>query len=222
MSNNASANNSFAAQLIAIMEDGWQKEIAATAEWAAFAGQMETQNGVNKITARTEYEDNNECSNIWSALYGNTTDTTFVPERGAELDNRTRFCARLNVSYWQDRVDAHRTNNPHLDPSAIEWNELEAANDLEYANMLVNYNEAILNMNRLLAKLYRLRATYEFKTDSAFVYKPYNVTVKKSTHPQNASLASKIIADMTKRTAPKVTPLYEEKDRYADAQRGAA
>ena len=201
MSNNASANNSFAAQLIAIMEAGWAKEIAATAEWAEFACQMETQNGVNKVTARTEYEDNNECSNIWSALYGNTTDTNFIPERGAELDNRTRFCARLNVAYWQDRVDAHKTNNPHLDPAAPEYNELEAANDLEFANMLVNYNEAILNMNRLLAKFYRIRSTYEFKTDSAFVYKPYNVQVRKPAHPENKGLAAKILKDMAARAA---------------------
>jgi hypothetical protein len=162
---------------------------------------METNNGVNKCVARYEYEYNNEASNIWSALYGNTTDTKFIPDKGTELDNRTRFCARLNVAYWEERIINYRINNPQVDPYAQEYNELEAANDLENSNLVVNYNEAMLNFNRLLAKFDRLRKTYEFMTDSAFAYKPYNVTVKKQAHPQNAGLAAKIMKDLAARAA---------------------
>lgn len=198
MSNdNVSANNSFAAQLLSIIHDGMEKELSALADWATFASQMETRNGVNKVTARMEYEINNEASNIWAALYGNTTDVQFIPAKGAELDDRTRFCARLNTMYWQDRVDAYRINNPQVDPSAPEYNEEAAMDDLEYSNLLVNFNEAQLNYNRLLAKFSRLRDTFEFMTDSAFTFKPYAVTSKK-VHPANASLAAKIIKDLSK------------------------
>jgi hypothetical protein len=201
MSNtNASNNNSFAAQLLAILATGMEKELSATADWAEFASQMETQNGVNKVTARTEYELNNELSNVWSALYGNTTDTQFIPDRNTELDQRTRFCARLNVQYWQQRIDTYRSQNPHIDPAAPEFNEIEATNDLDYANILVSYNEAILNYNRLLAKFTWRKEAYEFMTDSAWGYKPYTVQQKK-VHPANAGLAAKIIKDMVARAA---------------------
>jgi hypothetical protein len=200
MTNNTSANNSFAAQLLAIMATGMEKELSATADWAEFASQMETQNGVNKVTARTEYELNNEISNVWSALYGNTTDTSFIPDRNTELDQRTRFCARLNVQYWQNRIDIYRDQNPHVDPAASEFNEAAAATDLEYTNILVSYNEAILNMNRLLAKFHWRKEAYEFMTDSAYKYKPYTVQTKK-VHPANVALAAKIIKDMAARAA---------------------
>lgn len=194
MSNNVSAANSFAATVIAQMEEDFQRYISAFAEWAAFASQMETKDGTNKIVARTEYELNNECSNIWAALYGNTTDTKFIPDRNSEVDNRTRYCARLNLAYWEDRKDQYLTNNPNLDPSSPEYNELDAANDMELLNILVALEEAMLNHNRLLAAFTMKRNAYETITGAEFVYKPYTVTAKAATTLKaNAKLGAALL-----------------------------
>lgn len=198
--NNVSANNSFAAQLTSIMEKGFAKELSATIDWAEFASQMETQNGVNKVVARMEYETNNECSNVWAALYGNTTDTQFIPDKNTEMDQRTRFCARLNVNYWETRRNTYRAENSYVDNKSPEFSATDAAGDMEWANILVNLREAVLNYNRLVCKFSRLRETFEFMTDTPFVFKTYTVQSKK-VHPANAKLAAKIMDDMLNRAA---------------------
>lgn len=194
MTNNASANNSFAAVVLSQLESDFAKYISAFADWAEFASQMETNNGQNKITARLEYSLNNECSGIWAELYGNTTDTQFIPDRNTELDQRTRFCARLNVMYWQDRKDVFLDRNPNLDPAAAEYNEMDAANDLELMNILVSLEEAQLNYNRLNAKLAMARNIYETVTGKEFVFQPYNVAPKASaTMKANAKLGAALL-----------------------------
>jgi len=198
MTNNVSANNSFAAVVLNQFEADFQKHINALADWAAFASQMETREGSNKITARMEYELNNECSNVWAALYGNTTDTKFIPDRNTEIDNRTRFCARLNVSYWEDRKAQYLDKNPNLDPQAPEYNEMDAAGDMELLNIYVSLEEATLNYNRLLTKFHMYRNMYETITGAEFVYKPYAVNTK----PSNVVAANaKLGAALLKRAA---------------------
>lgn len=181
MTSNTSANNSFAATVLAQLEKDFQVYISAFADWAEFASQMETQNGASKISARTEYELNNECSNVWAALYGNTTDTQFIPDKNTEMDQRTRFCARLNMNYWQDRLTTFYANNPHLDPRADEYNEMDAATDMELMNIIVSLEEASRNHERLRTKLNMIRNMYETITGAEFVYKPYAVQQRNST-----------------------------------------
>lgn len=195
MSNdNVSANNLFAATVLAQLEADFQTYISAFADWAAFASQMETREGSNKIVARTEYELNNECSNTWAALYGNTTDTKFIPDRNTEIDNRTRFCARLNVAYWEDRKAQYLDKNPNLDPQAPEYNEMDATADMELLNIYVSLEEAVLNFNRLLAKFHMVRNMYETVTGAAFEYKPYTVSQKNSaTVAANAKLGAALL-----------------------------
>ena len=194
MSNNVSANNSFAATVLLKLESDFTTFISAFADWAEFASQMETNNGQSKVTARLEYSLNNECSGIWAELYGNTTDVQFIPDKNTELDQRTRFCARLNTMYWADRKDVFLTNNPNLDPSAPEYNEMDAASDMELLNILVSFEEAQLNYNRLLAKFNMAKNLYETVTGAEFIYKPYTVTAKaSSTVKANAKLGAALL-----------------------------
>lgn len=198
MSSSASANNSFAASVLAKYESDFQKFISAFADWAEFAAQMETNNGQSKVTARLEYSLNNECSGIWAELYGNTTDTKFIPDRNAELDQRTRFCARLNTMYWQQRKDEYLDKHPNVDSTAQEYNHLEAASDMELLNILVSYEEAQLNYNRLLAKFNMARNIYEAVTGAKFVYKPYQATTRNSL---SVAANAKLGAALLKRAA---------------------
>lgn len=195
MNNSApSANNSFAATVLNKLESDFTTYISAFADWAEFAAQMETNNGQSKITARLEYSLNNECSGIWAELYGNTTDTQFIPDKNTELDQRTRFCARLNVMYWQDRYDQYITKNPSMDPSALEYNEQDAASDMELLNIVVSLNEAQLNQSRLLAKFRMAKNIYEAVTGAEFIYKPYTVTAKAATSLKaNAKLGAALL-----------------------------
>lgn len=195
MSNTApSANNSFAASVLAKFESDFSSYISAFADWAEFASQMETNNGQSKVTARLEYSLNNECSGIWAELYGNTTDTQFIPDRNSELDQRTRFCARLNVMYWEQRYAEYLDKNPTMDPTADEYNEQDAASDMELLNIIVSMNEAQLNHARLLAKFNMARNLYETITGAEFVYKPYTVTAKAATSLKaNAKLGAALL-----------------------------
>lgn len=195
MSNNASANNSFAAAFTGQLEKDFQKYLSALVDHAEFACQMETQNGVNKVSARMEYELQNECNGIWAALYGNTTDTSFIPDRNTELDQRTRFCARLNVAYWETRRNDYRAKNPYVDKAKPEYSSVEAANDLEWCNIVVNLQESILNYNRLVTKFHMLSNMYELVTGKQYTYIPYEVKPRAATSlKMNAKLAASILA----------------------------
>lgn len=191
--NNVSANNSFAATVLAKFESDFSKFISAFADWAEFASQMETNNGQSKVTARLEYSLNNECSGVWAELYGNTTDTQFIPDRNTEMDNRTRFCARLNLAYWEDRKASYLDKNPNLDPTAQEYNEMDAMADMELLNILVSLQEASLNFNRLLTKFNMLRNMYEHITGAEFIYKPYVVSQKTQAVAANAKLGAALL-----------------------------
>lgn len=198
MSTSASANNSFAASVLAQFETDFQKYVSAYADWAAFASQMETNNGQSKVTARLEYSLNNECSGIWAELYGNTTDTQFTPSKNQELDQRTRFCARLNTMYWQQRKDEYLDKHPTVNPAADEYNEMEAATDMELLNIIVSLEEAQLNHARLLAKFSMAKNHYEAVTGAEFVYKPYAVTQRNSTSvAANAKLGAALLKRAT-------------------------
>ena len=195
MSNdNVSANNSFAASVLAKYESDFTTFICAFADWAEFASQMETNNGQSKITARIEYSLNNECSGVWAELYGNTTDVQFIPDKNTELDQRTRFCARLNTMYWQQRKDEYLDKHPNVDSTASEYNEMDAASDMELLNILVSLEEAQLNFNRLRAKFNMAKNMYETVTGAEFVYKPYTVTNKASSAVKaNAKLGAALL-----------------------------
>lgn len=193
MSNNASANNSLAAAFTGQMEKDFAKHISALVDWAEFAAGMETQNGVSKVSARMEYELQNECNGLWAALYGNTTDTSFIPDRNTELDQRTRFCARLNVQYWETRRNDYRAKNPHVDKKAPEYSSTEAANDMEWCNIVVSLQEAILNYNRLVTKFAMIRNQYELITGKAYEYIPYKIQPKSTANKANAKLAAALL-----------------------------
>lgn len=194
MSSSASANNSFAGSVLAQFEKNFTKYIEAFADWAEFASQMETNNGQSKVTARLEYSLNNECSGVWAELYGNTTDTQFIPDRNSEIDPRTRFCARLNVMYWAERKDNYLDKHPNLDPAAAEYNEMDASSDMELLNIIVSLEEAQLNYNRLITKFHMVREMYETITGAEFVYKPYTVTAKAATSLKaNAKLGAALL-----------------------------
>ncbi len=119
MSNNASNNNSFAAAFTSDLEQHFSKYISALVDWAEFASQMETQNGVSKVTARLEYELSNRCNGIWAALYGNTTDVTFIPDRNTEMDQRTRLRAPWIEGCSSSRSAACRKSSPSCGPNCI-------------------------------------------------------------------------------------------------------
>lgn len=194
MSNNVSANNSFAASVLAKYEADFTSFISAFTDWAEFAAQMETNNGQSKITARLEYSLNNECSGVWTELYGNTTDTQFIPDKNTEMDRSIRFCARLNVMYWEQRYAEYVAKNPTMDPQADEYNEQDAASDMELLNIIVSMNEAQLNHARLLAKFNMVKNLYETITGAEFVYKPYTVTAKAATSLKtNAKLGAALL-----------------------------
>jgi len=191
---NVSNANSFAAAFTGQLEKDFAKYLTALVDHAEFASQMETNNGVNKVSARMEYELQNECNGIWASLYGNTKDTQFIPDKNTELDQRTRFCARLNVNYWETRRNDYRAKNPQVDKSKPEYSSQEAANDLEWCNIVVNLKEATLNYNRLVTKFNMLKNMYETVTGAAYVYVPYDVKVKAATSlKMNAKLAAALL-----------------------------
>lgn len=194
MSNNTSNNNSKVAAFTGKFEADFETYTNALNDWAAFAGQMETSNQMNKVTARMEYELQNDASRAWVQVFGNTTDVKFLPGKEDKLPNDTRFCSRLNVHYWDERRAQFEIDNPHCDPTAPEYNEIDAANDLEYMNILVNQQEAMLNDKRCRAKLKMLMNMYENVTGKAFVYQPYAVKEQAKATPANAKLGASLLA----------------------------
>lgn len=191
MSNNASANNSFAAAFTGELEKNFQKYLSALVDWAEFASQMETQNGQSKVTARLEYSLQNECNGVWADLYGNTTDTSFIPEANTQIDQRTRFCARLNLAYWEDRRNKYRAEHTYVDKKSPDYSAVDAANDTDWTNIIVNLRESMLNYNRLVTKFNMTSAMYELVTGKAYQYVPYTSTPKPS--KGNAKLAASIL-----------------------------
>lgn len=193
MSNdNVSSNNSFAAAFTGELAKNFETYLSALVDWAEFASQMETQNGQSKVTARLEYSLQNKCSGVWADLYGNTTDVSFIPDKDTQMDQRTRFCARLNLAYWENRAIEYRANNPHVDKKHDQYSAVDAANDIEWANILVNKREAMLNYNRLVTEYNMVVSMYELVTGAAFVYKPYT-TVNKAVAKGNAKLAAGLL-----------------------------
>lgn len=194
MSNNVSANNSFAAAFTGQLEKDTAKYHSALVDWAEFASQMETSNGTSKITARLEYRAQNETSGAWTALYGNTTDTQFVPTNSDSLDRATRYCARLNLMYQETRRNNYRAENPHVDKTKPEYSSVEAANDLTWANILVDFREALLHYNLCVAKFNMARNFYEQITGKEFVYVPYVEKPRAATSlKMNAKLAASLL-----------------------------
>ena len=192
MSNNVSNNNSFAAAFTSELEKNFQTYVSALVDWAEFASQMETQNGQSKVTARLEYSLQNKCSGVWADLYGNTSDVSFIPDTNTQMDQRTRFCARLNLAYWENRALDYRSKNPHVDKKAPEYSAVEAANDLEWGTILVNKKESALNYNRLVTEFNMVRSQYELVTGKEFVYQPYNASAKAASKG-NAKLAASLL-----------------------------
>lgn len=168
-----SAANSAAASLVKIMEDSQTKIMNAFVEWADFAIQMETSNGSSKVTARLEYEITNRINGVYVALYGNTLDLTSIPEKDARIPSNLRFCARLNIAYWEDRYATYLKDNPQVDKKHDEYSEVHATNDLAFINILVSKQEAWLNYKRLMAEFNGLKDFYEALTGVAYVYVPY-------------------------------------------------
>lgn len=191
MSNNASANNSFAAAFTSDLEKNFQRHLSALVDWAEFASQMETQNGQSKVTARLEYSLQNECNGVWADLYGNTVDTSFIPDTNTQMDQRTRFCARLNLAYWEDRRNKYRAEHTYVDKKSPDYSAVEAANDLEWGNIIVNLRESMLNYNRLVTKFAMVVGMYELVTGKAYQYVPYNAQPKQQ--KGNAKLAASIL-----------------------------
>lgn len=194
MSQNASNNNSFAAAFTNQLEKDFATYISSLVDWAEFASQMETSNGQSKVTARLEYSLNNKCSGVWTRLYGNTTDTSFIPDKNTHMDQATRFCARLNLAYWENRRNEYRAANPHVDKKAPEYSSVEAANDLEWVNIIVNFKEALLHYNMLVTEFRMFVNMYELVTGAEFVYKPYTEKAKSASSLKgNAKLAASVL-----------------------------
>src|SRR5574343_725255 len=181
MSNNVSNNNSFAAAFTGTLEKDFQTYLSALVDWAEFASQMETSNGQSKVTARLEYSLQNKCNGVWADLYGNTTDTSFIPDSNTQMDQRTRFCARLNLAFWENRALTYRAEHPYVDKKSPEYSSVEAANDREWTNILINKKEPMLNYNRLVTEYRMIVGMYELVTGKEYVYVPYNATATAQT-----------------------------------------
>lgn len=195
--NSVSAANSAAASLVSIFENAQKKSMEAFVNWADFAIQMETQNGSSKVTARLEYEITNRLNGVYVALYGNTLDLTSIPEKDARIPSTLRFCARLNIAYWEDRYATYLKDNPQVDKKHDEYSEVHATNDLAFINILVSKEEAWLNYKRLMADFNGLKEIYEALTGVAYVYVPYRER-DAAAQPQyskgNMSLAKTLLA----------------------------
>jgi hypothetical protein len=191
--NNTSANNSFAAALVGQLEKDMTEYLNAFVDHAAFASQMETANGVNKVVARNEYDLANECQGAWISTFGNTTDISFVPEENQQMENRTRFCSRLNVLYWENRMLEYMRHHPEVNPSAPEYSKTHAAEDLDWANIYVNHHEAKLNHRRMQAKLTMLLNFYEKLIGKPYAYVPYVVKASTTAKKANAALAQALL-----------------------------
>lgn len=192
MSNNVSNNNSFAAAFTGELEINFNKYLSALVDWAEFASQMETQNGQSKVTARLEYSLQNKCNGVWADLYGNTTDVSFIPDTNTQMDQRTRFCARLNLAYWENRALSYRADHAYVDKKSPEYSAIESANDTEWTNILINKKESALNYNRLVTEFHMTSAMYELVTGKGYVYVPYNAAAKAQAKG-NSKLAASVL-----------------------------
>ena len=193
----STSDNSAAGKLVAIIEKGHASMMDAFVNWAQFAIQMETSNGSSKVTARLEYEITNQLNGAYVALYGNTLDLTSIPEKDARIPSTLRFCARLNIAYWEDRYATYLRDHPEVDKKHDEYNDVAAQNDLNFINILVSKQEALLNYRRLMAQFNALKTVYEELTGVAYVYVPYRER-DAATAPQyskgNMNLAKTLLA----------------------------
>jgi hypothetical protein len=183
-----------AAQVSAILDENHKTYSEAFTNWASWAGDMEVRDGSSKITQRMEFEITNELNGVHVRLYGNTTDKTKIPEEKENISRELRFCARLNVAYWENRKAQYLNDNPEVDRGSVEYNEDIAMNDLNWANILVPHQEALLNFNRLLVQYNGLVKLYETITDTEYVYVPYKVRDQAQHSPENQNLAKRLLA----------------------------
>ena len=193
LNNNPSQASKFGGVLLANMAKRFQKYLEAAAEHVHIAAQMSTRNGSNKLVSRREYRWRNIASGSWCDLYGNTVDTQLPIEKVEKDDDRTRFCARLNLAWEENALQKFYSEvpimnsqgefiafegHPECNPDSEFFNEQEAINNIEHQNLLTRLEEARANYAECLEFFKFAIGTYEELTGTAFRYVPYAVKAK--------------------------------------------
>lgn len=189
--------NSFAASLLGEFEADMQNWLSAFADHAEFASQMVTNTGGNKFTSRTQYGLKNIVNGIYVELFGNEPIPDHIAEQrdpNAKLrmymqymeniplqnkyenERNTRWAARLNVMYHENRRDVFLHNNPFCDKKHDEYSEVEAANNLEWNDIKADLHEARLNKRRIEAAYKMWKGLFEKISGEEYLFQPWNPT----------------------------------------------
>lgn len=198
LSNTASPtkNNTAAASFAAMWEKAeaiWQSGLA---DWLTFATQMETRDGSSMIARRLEFHITNELNSVHRTLFGNNTDTTFIPADDARIPRGTRFCARLNLNYQENAKAKYLADHPECDKASLDYDPITAGNDLNWVQRLIDHKEALLNYNMWLAAYQAWKMRYEAVTGKEFVYVPVaeQGTLAPKDSNSNRALAAALLA----------------------------
>lgn len=216
LTNKPTAANSFAAGLTAKLDADHAKWQSAHIDHAEFASQMETQYGGNKFVSRRQYRIKNIVNGAYVEMYGNEPIPPHIAQqkdKNAQLrmymrwleqlplqdkygnEKNTRFCARLNLAYHEQRRAAFLKDNPHCDKRHDEYNSVAAAENMTWNNIKVDHAEALKNFNEILAWYTMWKNYFEHLTGEEYLFQPWTVTDKTSTaRSANARLAA-LIAD---------------------------
>lgn len=214
LTNKPSAANTFAAGLIGKLEKSINTWLSKFVDHAFFASQMETMNGANKVVSRRQYRFKNIVNGAYVELYGNEPIPAHIAsqkDKSAQLrmymrwleqiplqekygnERNTRFCARLNLSYQEQRMATFLAQNPHCDRKSGEWNEQAAGEDMTYNNLKVDLHEARLNFAEALAWFTQWKDFYEHLTGEEYLFQPWTVQDKApAAKAANARLAAMI------------------------------
>lgn len=214
LTNKPTAANTFAASLLGKLEKAISTWLSKFADHAAFASQMETQYGTNKVVSRRQYRIKNIVNGAYVELYGNEpipAEIAQQKDKNAQLrmymryleqiplqerygnEKNTRFAARLNLMYQEQRLAQYMKDNPHCDRKSSEYDETAASENMTFANILVEVHEARLNHAEILAWYHQWKDFYEHLTGEEYLFQPWTVSDKATpVKAANARLAAMI------------------------------
>lgn len=197
LTNTPSKSSSFAASLLGEFEADFSNFLSAFADHAEFASQMVTNTGGNKFTSRTQYDLKNIANGYYAQLYGNEPIPAEIEQQrdpNTKLrmymkwleniplqdrygnDKNTRWAARLNVMYHENRRDVFLHNNPFCDKKHDEYSEVEAANNLEWGDIKADLHEARLNKRRIEAAFKMWKNLFEKISGEEYLFQPWSPT----------------------------------------------
>lgn len=171
-----------AGALVKLIEQNNRNVESATADWLAFATQMDPNaDGKTVVERRLQYTAKNDANQAHIALYGNRSIAQV--QSGEKVVSKTvDFCASNNLAYWEARWESIKDEDEGMRGASPEK-----------MLTMVRTEEARLNWAMVKAKYDAAVALYEALMSIPYVYEPYAERPVERPTSNNLALAAKLI-----------------------------